>query len=109
MGITVASLYNAFGDKRPLYERALERYVGHGFRARVHRFETRLPPRDAIVVFFGERDGGKSPAKARCRDVVVRIHLYQIRKSVLPTVTRFDADSAGSAVFHCVKSRVVFR
>ena len=26
-GITAASLYNAFGDKRAIYERALDRYV----------------------------------------------------------------------------------
>jgi TetR/AcrR family transcriptional regulator, transcriptional repressor for nem operon len=54
MGLTSASLYNAFGDKRALYERALERYVERGFRDRVRRFEHRLPPRDAIAAFFAE-------------------------------------------------------
>ncbi|MDQ7981050.1 TetR/AcrR family transcriptional regulator [Paraburkholderia sp. SARCC-3016] len=54
MGITGASLYNAFGDKRALYDRALERYVERGFRDRVQRFETTLSPRDAIVAFFRE-------------------------------------------------------
>jgi TetR/AcrR family transcriptional repressor of nem operon len=54
MGLTAASLYNAFGDKRALYERALERYVERGFRDRVRRFEHHLPPRDAIVAFFEE-------------------------------------------------------
>jgi TetR/AcrR family transcriptional repressor of nem operon len=54
MGLTAASLYNAFGDKRSLYERALERYVEHGFRERVRRFEHHLPPRDAIAAFFDE-------------------------------------------------------
>jgi TetR/AcrR family transcriptional regulator, transcriptional repressor for nem operon len=54
MGLTAASLYNAFGDKRALYERALDRYVERGFRDRVRRFEHRLPPRDAIVAFFDE-------------------------------------------------------
>ncbi|APR39894.1 TetR/AcrR family transcriptional regulator [Paraburkholderia sp. SOS3] len=54
MGITSASLYNAFGDKRALYDRALERYVERGFRDRVQRFETTLSPRDAIVAFFEE-------------------------------------------------------
>jgi TetR/AcrR family transcriptional regulator, transcriptional repressor for nem operon len=54
MGLTAASLYNAFGDKRALFERALERYVERGFRDRVRRFEHRLPPRDAIAAFFEE-------------------------------------------------------
>ncbi|WP_250474604.1 TetR/AcrR family transcriptional regulator [Caballeronia sp. GAFFF1] len=54
MGLTAASLYNAFGDKRALFERALKRYVEHGFRDRVRRFEHRLPPRDAILAFFDE-------------------------------------------------------
>lgn len=54
MGLTAASLYNAFGDKRSLYERALERYVEHGFHERVRRFEHHLPPRDAIAAFFDE-------------------------------------------------------
>jgi TetR/AcrR family transcriptional regulator, transcriptional repressor for nem operon len=53
MGLTSASLYNAFGDKRALYERALDRYVERGFRARVRRLE-HLPPRDAIAAFFAE-------------------------------------------------------
>ncbi|SAL09726.1 TetR family transcriptional regulator [Caballeronia peredens] len=54
MGITSASLYNAFGDKRALYERAFERYVDRGFRDRVRRFEHVMPPRDAIAAFFEE-------------------------------------------------------
>ncbi|AJK47143.1 TetR/AcrR family transcriptional regulator [Burkholderia plantarii] len=54
MGMTGASVYNAFGDKRALYERAFERYVARGFREREHRFETQLPPRDAIAAFFEE-------------------------------------------------------
>ncbi|SAK75743.1 TetR/AcrR family transcriptional regulator [Caballeronia ptereochthonis] len=54
MGLTSASLYNAFGDKRTLYERALERYVERGFRDRVRRFEHHMPPRDAIGAFFDE-------------------------------------------------------
>jgi TetR/AcrR family transcriptional repressor of nem operon len=54
MGMTGASVYNAFGDKRALYMQAFERYVDGGFRDRVRRFEHRLPPRDAIVAFFNE-------------------------------------------------------
>jgi TetR/AcrR family transcriptional regulator, transcriptional repressor for nem operon len=54
MGITGASLYNAFGDKRSLYRRALDHYIGQSFGDRVNRFEGHLPPRDAIGAFFNE-------------------------------------------------------
>jgi len=54
MGITVASLYNAFGDKRALYLRALARYVERSFGERIARLEGRMPPRAAIVAFFRE-------------------------------------------------------
>jgi len=53
MGITGASLYNAFGDKRALYRRALEHYVESTFAARVRRVEP-LQPRQAIAAFFDE-------------------------------------------------------
>ena len=43
MGIAGASLYNAFGDKQALYQRALARYVEQSFQDRVARFEG-LPP-----------------------------------------------------------------
>jgi TetR/AcrR family transcriptional repressor of nem operon len=54
MGITGASLYNAFGDKRALYRRALDHYIEGSFADRVARFETHLPPREAIGAFFSE-------------------------------------------------------
>lgn len=54
MGITGASLYNAFGDKRALYKRALDRYVAQSFGDRVGRFEGNFPPRAAITAFFAE-------------------------------------------------------
>ena len=54
MGITGASLYNAFGDKRTLYERSLNRYLDQTFRERIRRLELGLPPRDAIVAFLQE-------------------------------------------------------
>ncbi|ALP67892.1 MULTISPECIES: TetR/AcrR family transcriptional regulator [Paraburkholderia] len=53
MGMTGASLYNAFGDKRSLFRKALAHYVAKSFGDRVSRFE-QLPPRDAIVAFFDE-------------------------------------------------------
>ena len=54
MGITGASLYNAFGDKRSLFERALTHYIARSFGDRVSRFEVNLPPLDAIKAFFRE-------------------------------------------------------
>jgi TetR/AcrR family transcriptional repressor of nem operon len=53
MGLTTASIYNAFGDKRAVYRRALDFYVERSFVDRVGRFETR-PPRLAISAFFHE-------------------------------------------------------
>jgi len=54
MNIAGASLYNAFGDKRTLYERALNRYLDQTFRERIRRLEPSLPPREAIVAFLQE-------------------------------------------------------
>jgi len=54
MNIAGASLYNAFGDKRGLYARALSRYLDQTFRERIRRIETAMPPREAIAAFFEE-------------------------------------------------------
>lgn len=55
MGLTGASLYNAFGDKRALYERALERYVDQSVSARIARLEAPdILPREAIGTFFSD-------------------------------------------------------
>jgi TetR/AcrR family transcriptional repressor of nem operon len=54
MGITGASVYNAFGDKRALYRRALAHYLESSFGERVIRLETTVPPRQAIESFFVE-------------------------------------------------------
>ena len=53
MGITGASLYNAFGDKRSLYRQALGHYLEQTVRDRVARLE-QLPPFPAIRTFFDE-------------------------------------------------------
>ena len=54
MSIAGASLYNAFGDKRGLYARALNRYLDQTFRERIRRIEPVLPPREAIEAFLRE-------------------------------------------------------
>jgi TetR/AcrR family transcriptional repressor of nem operon len=53
MGITGASLYNAFGDKRSLYRKAFVHYLEQTVRDRVARLE-KLPPALAIRTFFDE-------------------------------------------------------
>ena len=53
MGITGASLYNAFGDKRSLYRQAFVHYLAQTVRDRVARLE-KLPPAMAIRTFFDE-------------------------------------------------------
>ena len=52
-GITAASLYNAFGDKRALYQKALDHYVEASVADRIRRCES-LPPRQAIEAFFDD-------------------------------------------------------
>ncbi|WP_338525829.1 TetR/AcrR family transcriptional regulator [Pseudomonas batumici] len=54
MGITGASLYNAFGDKRALFGLALDHYIKRGFCERSARLEQQLSPREAILTFFNE-------------------------------------------------------
>jgi TetR/AcrR family transcriptional regulator, transcriptional repressor for nem operon len=54
MGITGASLYNAFGDKRSLFQRALAHYVANSFDERLARYERDPSPRAAIEGFFRE-------------------------------------------------------
>ena len=52
-GIAAASLYNAFGDKRALYEKALDHYVEDSIADRIRRCQS-LPPLRAIEAFFEE-------------------------------------------------------
>lgn len=54
MGIGGASLYNAYGDKRELFVRSLERYANRSMRERIARIEARHPPRQAIAAFLAE-------------------------------------------------------
>src|SRR5215469_3252617 len=50
-GITAASLYNAFGDKRALFRAALDHYIESSVGERIRCCET-LAPRKAIGEFF---------------------------------------------------------
>ncbi|MGO4502723.1 TetR/AcrR family transcriptional regulator [Dyella sp. 2YAF14] len=53
-GLTVTSLYNAFGDKQALFQRALEHYLDATLRERIDRLEKTLAPSEAIAAFFHE-------------------------------------------------------
>ncbi|NYH15734.1 TetR/AcrR family transcriptional regulator [Paraburkholderia bryophila] len=53
-GLTQPSLYNAFGDKRGLYLRALEHYLEHTLRERINRLETSMTAAQRVTMFFHE-------------------------------------------------------
>lgn len=52
-GLTGASIYNAFGDKRTFYRKALAHYVQESIADRIRRCES-MAPRAAIGTFFAE-------------------------------------------------------
>lgn len=54
MGISGASLYNAYGDKRTLFATALARYSESLMRERIQRLESGNKPKQAIRAFIGE-------------------------------------------------------
>jgi TetR/AcrR family transcriptional repressor of nem operon len=54
MGIGGASLYNAFGDKRSLFVKCLERYANRSSRERMARIEEAHAPKEAIRAFLAE-------------------------------------------------------
>lgn len=54
MGLTHASLYNAFGDKRALFMRALDNYLDRSLRERIARVEASFSAGRAIVAFLHE-------------------------------------------------------
>jgi len=54
MQIGGASLYNAYGDKRALFGRSLERYANRSMRDRIARMEAEHRPKEAIRAFIAE-------------------------------------------------------
>jgi TetR/AcrR family transcriptional repressor of nem operon len=54
MGIGGASLYNAYGDKRALFSKSLERYANRSMRERIARLEARHRPKQAVQAFLAE-------------------------------------------------------
>ena len=68
MGLSAPSLYNAYGDKRALYERALEHYLDQSARALIKRLEESLPPKQAVRQFIEEiiRHSVNDPERRGC-------------------------------------------
>ena len=54
MKIGGTSLYNAYGDKRALFGRSLERYANRSMRNRIARMEAEHRPKEAIRAFLAE-------------------------------------------------------
>jgi TetR/AcrR family transcriptional repressor of nem operon len=52
MGMTTASLYNAFGDKRSLYRLVLDRYAIVALQRCADAFDGNMPPVQGIESFF---------------------------------------------------------
>jgi TetR/AcrR family transcriptional repressor of nem operon len=96
MGITCASLYNAFGDKRSLYRQALDHYVENGLGKRLRGYET-LAPRKAIDAFFADSITRSldDPARRGCMLVNAALdvapHDPELRSAVSDVLARIEA------------------
>ncbi len=53
-GLSQPSLYNAFGDKRQLFERALDHYLDERLRERIARLSALPDSAQAITTYFDE-------------------------------------------------------
>jgi TetR/AcrR family transcriptional repressor of nem operon len=95
-GLTGASLYNAFGDKRALFRAALDHYVGGSIGERIKRCEA-LPPREAIATFFDEilRRSLNDRQHKGCMLVnsalEIAPHDAEFRKIIAAVLTRIEA------------------
>jgi TetR/AcrR family transcriptional repressor of nem operon len=88
MGIGCTSLYNAFGNKRSIFIRALERYLDVSMRERIRRYERSRPPKAAIRDFIAEIIA-RSSADARRRGCLlvnsameVAPHDHRLRRAI---------------------------
>jgi TetR/AcrR family transcriptional repressor of nem operon len=95
-GLTAASLYNAFGDKRTLYQRTLDRYVESSVASRIRRCEA-MPPLAALAAFF-EDIVTRSLSDADCKGCMLvnaaldtAPHDPQFRTAVADALIRVEA------------------
>jgi TetR/AcrR family transcriptional repressor of nem operon len=54
MGLSVPSLYNAYGDKHALFVQALGHYLDRSMRERIERLENTFSAKAAVCEFIGE-------------------------------------------------------
>jgi len=94
-GLTAASLYNAYGDKRAMFRTALDRYIESSIGVRLRRCEA-LPPRDAIRSFFDDilrRSLGDRDRKG-CMIVNSALEMaprdQEFRESIVETLKRIE-------------------
>lgn len=94
-GITGPSLYNAFGDKRSLYKRALDHYVEESIGDRIQRCAKQTPV-DGIWTFFDEivhrslTDKGRKGCMLVNTSLEVAPHDPELRKAVAQVMSRIE-------------------
>ena len=103
-GITAASLYNAYGDKRGLFRAALDHYVERSIMERIRRCEA-LPPRQAIGSFFDDilsrslNDGEHKGCMLVNSALEMAPHDPEFKKSIAGALARIEA-----FFLHCIKA-----
>jgi TetR/AcrR family transcriptional repressor of nem operon len=111
-GLTTASLYNAFGDKKSLFRSALQRYLDLSTRRRIALLETSPQPLAAIEAFLGAVVEASSSSRDGCllvnSAVEVAAHddeigadvataLREVEAALLVAVCRGQADGSITA------------
>ena len=95
-GISAASLYNAYGDKRAIFRTALDRYVETSIGARIRRCEA-LPPVEAIRAFFDDilrrslGDGDRKGCMVVNTALEVAPHDPEFRDGIAAVLKRLEA------------------
>ncbi len=100
MGMTSASLYNAFGDKLALYRRTLDHYLQGSVQERIARIESGLAPLAAIRSFLDEvvERSAADPLHRGCMLINAALEMAPRDEGVRDMVTR--ELSAIEAFFH---------
>ena len=95
-GLTAASLYNAYGDKRAMFRTALDHYIEKSIGARLQRSES-LPPREALRAFFEDilRRSLSDRERKGCMIVNCALemapHDKEFRETIVETLERLEA------------------
>ncbi len=95
-GVSSASLYNAYGDKRTIFQIALAHYVEKTIGGRIARC-TALPPRDAIRAFFEDilqrslRDREQKGCMVVNSALERAPHDTELRKAIVDVLKRLEA------------------